>query len=528
NPVPVVFVVLDEFCSMSVVNEQREIDAERFPNLAKLAGGATWYRNSTSVFPDTWQALPSMLSGRYPTTAWAPTVADLPQNLFSVIEATGAYEWTAFEPVSRLAPRQPVRRTAEAPSVARQITSILPTLQKVLLFHIAPTELQKRLPEIPKLWFGLHEVSDVDPTQRRGVIRYGLGDDRQQQFNHFLHCLTDSEQPQLFFCHVLLPHIPWCYLPSGRKCLAETQAWELLSDDALIDELYAEQSQQRYLLQLQYTDLQVGRLLDRLHAVGLYDKCLLIVTADHGVSFKKNDLRRAVTDTNLADILPVPLFIKLPGQQQGEISDRNVESVDILPTVAHVLGIDLPLPVDGVSILGTPDQRTDKRYQTAQTLGFQPCHCPAEIARQSTVPEEIRQRFGPASDPAALFRIGPFPELIGKSSSDYARGEGPGATIRLRNGNAVYSSDPDAIVPCYLEGRVIEPAVVLEPVQLAVAVNGTIWATTRTYQADIYRDRFAVMLPETALREGANDIQWFVVTKTGTELRLHPCPTASD
>src|SRR5205807_4329605 len=43
NPVPVVFVVLDELCGATLVNERREIDAERFPHFAELARTSTWF-----------------------------------------------------------------------------------------------------------------------------------------------------------------------------------------------------------------------------------------------------------------------------------------------------------------------------------------------------------------------------------------------------------------------------------------------------------------------------------------------------
>jgi hypothetical protein len=527
KPVSVVLVVLDELCSATLLNENQEIDGVRFPNFAKLANGSTWFRNATTVFPDTWQALPSILSGRYPETAWAPTVADLPQNLFSLVEATGAYELTAFEPVSRLAPHQRLQRTGTSPNALYQVASLLPTLQLVLLYHIAPAELHQYLPAIPKIWFGLHDVSVVDPQQRRGLIRYALGDDRRQQFDHFLSCLSDSEKPQIYFCHVLLPHIPWCYLPSGRKCLAETQAWELLSDDVLVDELYAEQSQQRHLLQVEYTDLLVGRLLDRLHETGLYDDCLLIVTADHGVAFKANDFRRAATDTNLADLLPVPLFVKMPGQRTRENNDRNVESVDILPTIASTLGIELQFPIDGTSVFATTPERDDKKYHTSQSLGMAMRTVPRNIVQQSTVSSDIRRRFGPATDPEALFRIGPHPELIGRACADVPRGEAPPTVLALRNTNSDYSTDPSAIVPCYVEGRVVSPNLGAEPVNLAIAVNGIVRATTRTYLADRFRDRFAAMLPESAFREGPNDVEYFVLTGSGDSIRRSPCTVRS-
>ena len=80
------------------------------------------------------------------------------------------------------------------------------------------------------------------------------------------------------------------------------------------------------------------------------ESCLLIVTADHGVSFRPGHSRRLPDADNLADIASVPLFIKLPGQKEGRIDDRNVESVDIFPTIAESLGIELSEPVDGIPV----------------------------------------------------------------------------------------------------------------------------------------------------------------------------------
>ncbi len=50
------------------------------------------------------------------------------------------------------------------------------------------------------------------------------------------------------------------------------------------------------------------------------------------------------------DIADTPLLIKRPFQHTGRISDRHVRTMDILPTIADVLGIRMPWRVDGVSI----------------------------------------------------------------------------------------------------------------------------------------------------------------------------------
>ena len=64
---------------------------------------------------------------------------------------------------------------------------------------------------------------------------------------------------------------------------------------------------------------------------------------------------------NAAEILSVPLLVKLPEQRFGSVSDRNVETVDVLPTVLDVLDDVAPLAWaedwDNVGLLVEPPGR---------------------------------------------------------------------------------------------------------------------------------------------------------------------------
>jgi hypothetical protein len=103
----------------------------------------------------------------------------------------------------------------------------------------------------------------------------------------------------------------------------------------------------------------LGEFLEHIKKIDLYEKSIIIITADHGVSFHENEHRRSVKFvSNPAEIINVPLFIKLPHQSSGVISDRNVESIDIAPTVADLLGFTLPWPTDGVSVF---EEKAPKR-----------------------------------------------------------------------------------------------------------------------------------------------------------------------
>ena len=540
KPIPVVMIVLDELCGLSLENGDRQIDADRFPNFAELARGSTWYRNATTVFPDTWQALPALLSGKHPTNGVVPSFIDRPQNLFSVLKSTGDFEIAVFEPISRLAleNEQGNAKTTKSPPV--QLIPIVPTLARVFLVHLAPTDFQKRLPKITELWFGLHagrgllENRKVDRQMHRGLFHYVWGDDRRTQFEHFIDCVDGSPEPALYFFHVLLPHVPWCYLPSGRRYLEESSQYELLDFDTHsgkmnywgTDELYVAQSQQRHLLQLKFVDRMLGRLIARMKETGLYDKCLLVVTADHGISFKAGLSRRGVEAGNAADVMSIPLFIKVPGQHAGAVNDRNVETIDILPTVADVLRIKLSFPVDGRSVFdATLPERNQKTIFPA--LGER-MSVPASVLNEATVVQELSDRFGsskdPSSaDPADLYRIGPHPELLGRSVADLIMADVPAIEIALRRSGTRYSEDREELVPCYFEGSIVSPRSIQEPVRIAVAVNGVIQAVTRTYEFETQRDHWAAMVPEQALRLGDNDVQFYAISGQSPDLRFTRC-----
>ena len=62
------------------------------------------------------------------------------------------------------------------------------------------------------------------------------------------------------------------------------------------------------------------------------------------------------TEANFQDILSVPLIIKAPYQKKGQVSDRYVETIDIVPTIADILEVRVPWPTDGMSAMGTENR----------------------------------------------------------------------------------------------------------------------------------------------------------------------------
>ena len=50
----------------------------------------------------------------------------------------------------------------------------------------------------------------------------------------------------------------------------------------------------------------------------MYDNTLIVITADHGISWQPGvDTRRSVNPSNVEELTPVPLIVKAPGQRRG-------------------------------------------------------------------------------------------------------------------------------------------------------------------------------------------------------------------
>lgn len=95
-----------------------------------------------------------------------------------------------------------------------------------------------------------------------------------------------------------------------------------------------------------------------LKARDLYDRALIIITADHGEGMDEHAkwMHEQAYDT----CVHVPLIVKFPeGKHAGERFTPMVQLVDIYPTVADTLGLDAALPGDGQSLLALLDGRTE-------------------------------------------------------------------------------------------------------------------------------------------------------------------------
>ena len=522
---PVVLIVLDEFSTVALMDRNERIDARRFPHFAALAADATWFRNATSVHFHTDQAVPAVLTGQLPPVPHRlPTFADHPRNLFSLFG--GDYRLHVFESITTLCPRSlcaGTRRPVEAGGSARAVpdgTHVFVSDVAVVYLHmVLPKQLAGRVSPIGDSWGDFRGLRDASRTQgARGARPLADSDVCGRGFCSLRQAISADARPSLYFLHVLLPHAPWTYLPSGKRYTGNVRVFPGLDDAGWgHDEWLALQAYQRYLLQVGYTDRALGIVTERLKSAGLYDRAVVVVTADHGVSFRLGEPRRNLTRANLPDIAFVPLLVKLPGQKRGRIVDNFARTIDVLPTVADAANVRLPWRVDGHSLLGRPGDR-EGEITVADLDGI------PVTAQLSTLVAERRQAL--ASQIAAfgtgpfagVYRIGPHRELLGRRTADLPVEQRRDVRFELDGAELLRSVDLESeVVPTYVTGKI--DGDVGDRAQLAVGVNGSIAAMTRTYE-DAGETRFAALVPERLFRAGSNDVEIFAIQPRASSLVL--------
>jgi hypothetical protein len=495
RPSRVVFVVLDELPVSSLLDGQGHIDRSLFPNFAALSDDATWYRNTTTVSQFTLSAVPALISGTYPASATElPNSAQKSHNLFTLLGKR--YEMNVHESVTRLCARRLCPRREGAAGADSGFVSLVYDSFDLWRRFASPVR------EAEGIDFSDVGVGDQDPldTGRR-----------------FVRSLGPTSGSRLDFLHVLLPHVPWHYLPSGQDYQAIGGVRGLVRSPDLKrsswwrDEWSARLARQRHLLQVAFADDLVGRIIAKLRRIGAYDDTLLVVTADHGIAFVPGEPMRAISEENEFEIVRPPLFVKAPGQTDGRVDDRPAQTIDVFPTIMELLSLQSPWALDGRSLMGRPAPEGPRRVLEwgGNDIQAPPGQRFITVSGAAGFARSMRGRASDAAgDPSLrLYRIGPHADLIGRRVAALSSSSPPRATATLDYADRFRDVDPKArdapwaYVSGSLEGAEAGTAI-------AISVNGTVAGLSGAVpESDAPAPlSFWAMLPPQLFRRGPNDV----------------------
>lgn len=482
---PVIVLVLDELPTMSLLDGTGAIDRELFPHLAALADDATWYRNHTTVSGSTFDAVPALATGRLPA---GEATADRQANLISLLSSH--YDVSVHEVVTRLCPDDLCPRPSD-PAVSR----LLGDAARWWRFGITVDAINALVPTLPG----------------------ATGSDRYERARDLLDSIdVVGERPTFTFVHLVLPHGPWQFTNDGEPYAPSPTAKGVFGfswTDSGLDV-----GRQRHLLQVQATDALVGRFVDRLRDEGVYDDALLVVTGDHGVSFAPHTPTREMVGGNEEHILWTPLFLKPPGQTSGAVDDSNVLTIDVAPTIADELGIDLPWSVDGLAVGTAAAERPQHRKPYASTYVPEGATEPAdpvdgapyvEIDTEEMFSHVLADDPVRATGPDAVWRLTDHGSIVGEQVDAYTAAAPVDGTVTVTWPTGFDGIDMAEPLPLQVVAGTDLPAGTV----VAFALDGVI-ATVGEVQDHREGDGLLLqgMLVPWAFHDGDHELEAFVVT----------------
>jgi len=137
--------------------------------------------------------------------------------------------------------------------------------------------------------------------------------------------LEQGERPMFMYMHWMDPHAP--YDVGGKKG----------------------SNKRRYINEIVFVDKQLGRLRKSLEKAGLWDRTVLIISADHGEGLGEHNCK--YHNRNLyEELIRVPLVFRIPGVVPRKV-EAPVSQLDVGPTILDLMGLDTPPEFIGESLV---------------------------------------------------------------------------------------------------------------------------------------------------------------------------------
>jgi choline-sulfatase len=146
------------------------------------------------------------------------------------------------------------------------------------------------------------------------------------------------------------PPLPENYLPTHpfhhghpglRDEVAVSGVWEKRDERTIRNEMGRECACNENI------DIQIGRVLNKLEAMGELDNTYIVYTSDHGIAIGRHGLQGK---QNLYEhTWRVPYIVKGPGIEAGKRVTGNIYLLDSLATLCDLAGIGIPKTNEGIS-----------------------------------------------------------------------------------------------------------------------------------------------------------------------------------
>ncbi len=166
--------------------------------------------------------------------------------------------------------------------------------------------------------------------------------------------LKENHDQKPFFLHIEAfdPHEPWDPPPRFlEKYMPNASGYSWIEPPYANVKLPAEAKQRmraNYAAETTCVDFWLGKVLDTIGELGLFDNSMVVFLADHGALLGEQDQFLKGPEKLRGQVTHIPLLIRMPGKQfAGRRVSGFVQVPDVMPTLLSLLGLNPPSRVTG-------------------------------------------------------------------------------------------------------------------------------------------------------------------------------------
>jgi len=125
-----------------------------------------------------------------------------------------------------------------------------------------------------------------------------------------------------------------------------------------------------YGIEVETVDAQIGRIVSFLKEKGVYDKCLLIFTSDHGENLGEHG--HFYGHTSLYEpVIRVPMIVRYPGKiVPGTVITQQVALTDIFRTILEATKVESKQAPNSTDLVGLANGRFDSPHRAVVSNSF--------------------------------------------------------------------------------------------------------------------------------------------------------------
>ena len=196
----------------------------------------------------------------------------------------------------------------------------------------------------------------------------------EERFRRLLKIIGDHKDADFFlFIHTFMAHAPYTYscflrpdrisnkirkeidgfrsLHRGKSNIDLVSAFKAYLKEANLFNAY--DCRALYDGGIRHVDGYIGRLVESLKSLGIYDRLMFVVVSDHGEHFGEHypaEFCNHHGQDFYEEFLKIPLIFKYPHAAAREVVADPASMIDVMPTILDYYGIAMPPHLQGESL----------------------------------------------------------------------------------------------------------------------------------------------------------------------------------